>query len=86
MENNKNYITVKELADILNISRVAVFNKIKKGQIKAEKAGRNYIIYKKDLEGVINDDLTDKLKKEISNGVARVIKEYGKALKMLGDE
>ncbi|MCK5061301.1 helix-turn-helix domain-containing protein [Candidatus Parcubacteria bacterium] len=86
MENNKNYITVKELADILNISRVAVFNKIKKGQIKAEKAGRNYIIYKKDLEGVINDDLTDKLKKEISNGVAKVIKEYGKALKMLGDE
>ena len=86
MENNKNYLTVKELADILNISRVAVFNKIKKGQIKAEKAGRNYIIYKKDLEGVINDDLTDKLKKEISNGVAKVIKEYGKALKMLGDE
>ena len=41
MENkNKKYYTVKELADILGISRVAVFNKIKKGEIKAEKAGR----------------------------------------------
>ena len=86
MNNNKNYFTVKELADILNISRIAVFNRIKKGQIKAEKAGRNYIIYKKELKGVFYDELTEGVKKEIKMGVAKVIKEYGDTLKMLGDE
>ena len=39
----KKYLTVKELADLLGISRVAVFKKIKNGQICAEKIGRNYI-------------------------------------------
>jgi excisionase family DNA binding protein len=83
---NKNYYTVSELAEILNISRIAVFNKIKKGQLKAEKIGRNYIIYKKDLNGIICDKLTEKIKGEIGQGVAKVIKEYGDTLKMLGNE
>ncbi len=83
---NKNYYTVKELADILGISRVAVFNKIKKGQIKAEKMGRNYIIYKKDIDNIISKELSDKDKNEIKKGVAKVIKEYGETLKMLGNE
>jgi len=89
MENNKNsknYYTVKELAGVLNISRIAVFNKIKKGQLKAEKIGRNYIIYKKDIPEIIGEDLTDKLKQEIEKGVKKVIREYGDALKMLGHE
>lgn len=84
--NSKNYYTVKELADILNISRIAVFNKIKRGQLKAEKIGRNYIIHKKELQGIVCDDLTDKLKKEIENGVDKVISEYGEVLKRLGKE
>ncbi len=85
-ENKKNYYTVKELAEILNISRIAVFNKIKRGQLKAEKMGRNYIIYKKDLEDIVGSGLTDKTKNEIGKGVAKAIKEYGDTLKMLGNE
>ncbi|MDD5291227.1 MAG: helix-turn-helix domain-containing protein [Patescibacteria group bacterium] len=84
--NNKEFLTVKELADILGISRIAVFNKIKKGQIKAEKMGRNFIIFKKDIPEILSDDLTDKIKKEIGKGVAKVIREYGDTLKMLGNE
>lgn len=88
MENKslKEFYTVKELADILHISRIAVFNRIKKGQIKAEKIGRNYIIRRKDLKGIICDSLTDNLKEEIDIGVARVIREYDDTLKMLGKE
>lgn len=83
----KEYLTVRELADLLGISRIAVFNKIKKGQIKAEKAGRNFIIYKKDLDDVLPEDiLTENVKNEIDRGVDRVIKEYGEVLKMLGQE
>ena len=87
---NKQYFTTAELAEILGISRVAVFNKIKNGQIGAEKIGRNYIVWKKNIDKTINavltDKLTDKLKGEISMAVAKVIKEYGETLKKLGQE
>lgn len=88
MRNNtsKNYFTVSELANILNISRVAVFKKIKNGQIKAEKIGRDYVIFKKDLNGIVCAELTDKLKKEIEKGVTKVVEEYGDVLKKLGKE
>jgi len=82
----KNYYSTIELAKLLGISRQAVLKKIKNGQIKAGKAGRNYIIYGKDFGNIVRDDLTDKIKKEIEKGVAKVIKEYGDTLKMLGNE
>ena len=36
--------TVKEIADLLGISRVAVFNKIKNKQIKAKMMGKTRVI------------------------------------------
>jgi excisionase family DNA binding protein len=84
--NMKNYYSTTELAKSLGISRQAILKKIKSGQIKAEKVGRNYIVYEKDFGNIIRDDLTDKIKKEIEKGVAKVIKEYGDTLKMLGNE
>lgn len=45
----KGFYTTTELAKLLGISRIAVFNRIKKGAIKAQKIGRNFIIFKKDL-------------------------------------
>jgi len=46
---SKEFYTTKELAELLGISRIAVFNRIKKGDIKAQKMGRNFIIFKKDI-------------------------------------
>ena len=37
----KEYLSTSEVAKILGISRIAVFKKIKSGEIKAEKKGRN---------------------------------------------
>ncbi|MFH1713373.1 MAG: helix-turn-helix domain-containing protein [Candidatus Jacksonbacteria bacterium] len=48
----KKFYTTKELAELLGISRVAVFNRIKKGDIKAQKMGRNFVIFKKDIEDI----------------------------------
>jgi len=45
----KEFLSTTELAKILGISSAAVFKKIKKGQIKAEKGGRNFIIRRKNL-------------------------------------
>lgn len=46
---SKEFYTTKELAELLGISRIAVFNRIKKGYIKAQKMGRNFVIFKKDI-------------------------------------
>lgn len=48
----KEFYTTKELAEILGISRVAVFKKIKSGNIKAQKVGRNFVVFKKDIDGI----------------------------------
>ncbi|MFA7653803.1 MAG: helix-turn-helix domain-containing protein [Candidatus Magasanikbacteria bacterium] len=78
--------TVKQLADILGVSRIAVFKKIQNGAIKAKKVGKTYYIPRKELKGIVYSDLSDKLKNEIEYGVKKVIVEYGDLLKMLGKE
>jgi len=45
----KDYYTTTELADVLGISRISVFKRVKQGSIKAVKLGRDFIIFKKDL-------------------------------------
>jgi len=83
---DKKFYTVRELADLMKISRIAVFKKVQKGQIKADRVGKTYLISSKEAAKFFSDGLTDKLKKEIENGVKKVIKEYGETLKLLGKE
>ena len=47
--NSDNFYTTSALAKLLGISRVAVFKKIKSGRIKAQKIGRNFVIFKQDI-------------------------------------
>lgn len=46
----KDFYTTKELADILQISRQSVLKRLWSGSIKAQKMGRNFIIFKKDVD------------------------------------
>ncbi len=86
MKNNKKFLSTMEVADILNISRVAVFKKIKKGEIPAQKVGRNYIIKKRDLAPVFNDKLTKKQKHFLKRVIDKASREYGEAFKKLSKE
>jgi excisionase family DNA binding protein len=83
---DKNLFTTGEVAKILGISRVAVFKKIKSGEIKAKKVGRNFIIEKKNLPQILGKILTERRKQEIEKAVKKTIKEYGETLKLLGKE
>jgi excisionase family DNA binding protein len=87
---NKLYVSVIELANMLKISRVAVFKRIKNGQIPAQKIGRNYAIRVEDLpeivDGADENILTDDKKAEIKHVVERLVKEYGETLRLLGKE
>ncbi|PIV17885.1 MAG: hypothetical protein COZ15_00980 [Elusimicrobia bacterium CG_4_10_14_3_um_filter_49_12_50_7] len=78
---NKKLLSTTQAAALLGISRVAVFNKIKKGEIKAVKAGRNYAIETDDVTG---GDLTDEEKKNIAAAVDKTVAEYGEVLSKLG--
>lgn len=82
----KDLITTTELANILGISRIAVFNKIKKGQIKAFKIGRNYVIPVKTLSISLGKNISKNQKKEIELAVKKTVKDYGDVLKLLGRE
>lgn len=81
-----NFLTVKELADILHVSRVTIFNRIKKGDLRAHLAGKTYLIPKDELAGILPGELDQQTKKEIDHGVAKVVADYGETLKLLGKE
>ncbi|MBD3414808.1 MAG: helix-turn-helix domain-containing protein [Candidatus Aminicenantes bacterium] len=85
MENNE-YITIPQLAKILGISRVAVYKKVKKGEIEAIRIGRNYAIPKKTVAHILGKNLTKKDKREIDNAVKKTLEEYGDVLERLGRE
>jgi excisionase family DNA binding protein len=82
----KEFISTAELAKILGISRVAVHKKIKKGEIRAAKVGRNYVIAKKDLGGVLQETIGESEKREVAASVKKTVEEYGETLRLLGKE
>lgn len=83
---DKPYFSTQEAAKILGVSRITVFNRIKKGQLKAIKAGRNYVIAKETLSPGNNAPLTEKAKKVISQAVEKTVREYGETLKLLAND
>lgn len=82
----KEYISIPELARVLGISRIAVFKKVKQGEIKAIKIGRNYAIAKKYLDSIIGRSLSEEDKKGIDRAVKKTVSEYGQTLKLLGKD
>ncbi|MCM8779730.1 MAG: helix-turn-helix domain-containing protein, partial [Candidatus Omnitrophica bacterium] len=82
----KEYITIPELAKILGLSRIAVFKKVKRRQIKAIRIGRNYAIPKKYVEGILGKTLSNADKEQIDKAVKKTVKEYGSTLRLLGRE
>ena len=80
------YLTIPQLAKILGVSRIAVYRKVKKGQIKAVKIGRNFAIPQKQIAAILGKRLRQEDKKEIDSAVKKTVKEYGRVLKLLGSE
>lgn len=80
------YISIPQLAKILGLSRIAVFKKVKQGEIKALKIGRNYAIPKKYLDSILGEALSKEDKEEIGQAVKKTVVEYGQTLKLLGRE
>lgn len=80
------YISIPQLAKLLGVSRIAIYNRVKKGQIPAIKIGRDYAISDQTLDDILGKRVTDKGKKRINDAVKRTIREYGEVLKQLAKE
>jgi excisionase family DNA binding protein len=85
MEENK-YISISQFAKLLGVSRIAVYKKIKKGQIKAIRIGKNFAIPKKYFTDIMGKTVSEKDKKMIDKAVEKTFKEYGEVLRLLGRE
>ncbi|MDD5259587.1 MAG: helix-turn-helix domain-containing protein [bacterium] len=85
MKKNK-YYSIQEVANYLGLSRIAIYQRVKKGQIKAIRIGKNYAIPQNYINNFINAPLDDEEKKEIDKSVKRTVSEYGEVLRLLGKE
>lgn len=78
------YLTTTQAGKLLGISRIAVFKRVKSGQIKAEKHGGRYFIPVDQT--MFNGEPNKTGKDEIARAVSRGVREYHEVFKWLGSE
>lgn len=86
LDSNRQFFSTAELAEMLGVSRVTIFKKIRSGVIRAEKIGRNYVIPREEIEAALGVSVPERRRREIDQSVERTVREYGDALKRLGEE
>jgi len=86
MKKQPEYISVAEAANLMGISRIAVYKKVKKHQIKSIKIGRSFAIPQTELPDIKGKPLKPEEKIEIAKAVKKTVKQYGEVLKRLGRE
>jgi len=82
----KQYITIPELAKLLGVSRITIYNRVKKGEIPATRIGRTYIIDDQTIKDILGKEVTTEGAKRIDAAVRKTVLEYGEVLKLLGKE
>lgn len=83
---NKLFFSTSELAKLSGISRVAIFKKIRNGQIRAKKQGRNYAVPVGEARKIIAAKIAPKNEAIIKKAVNLAVKEYGETFMLLGQE
>jgi excisionase family DNA binding protein len=86
MNATKKMYSVKEVADLLGVSRVTVFRWIKSGKLKATMVGGAFVVSVEDLPHHLLGGLSEDRKIEIKTAVTRALKEYGETFHALALE
>ncbi len=86
MNETKKVFSVKEVADLLGISRVTVFRWIKSGKLPAAMIGGSFVISVEDLPHHLLGKLSQEKKKQIQEAVTRALHEYGETFRALARE
>jgi excisionase family DNA binding protein len=89
MVKKSEYLTIPELAEIMGMSRIAVYNRVKSGKIRAIRIGRNYAIPREEVLEKAGDitgkTLSESQKRLIEKAVRKTVEEYGEVLRLLRD-
>jgi len=80
------YVTIPKLAELLGLSRIAVYKKVKSGQIPAARVGKMYVISDRTIAQILGRKLTSRGRRQIEAAVRKTVREYGEALRRLGTE
>ena len=80
------YVTIPQLANLLGVSRIAVYRRVKKGEIPATRIGAMYVISDTTLESILGRKTSKVSRNQIETAVREAVKEYGEVLKKLGKE
>ena len=79
-------ITIPKLAEGLGLSRVAVYKKVKSGQIPAKRVGRIYVISANTANILLQPAIGKQDLEWIDEAVKKVVREYSVVLKWLSAE
>lgn len=83
----QDYISVKELANKLNISTTAVYKKIAAGDIQPARIGRTYLIPVAQIESItVRRKRHARGGNQVKRAVSRLVREHIGALRMLGED
>ena len=82
----KKQYSIPEVARMLGISRVALYKKVKKGQISATKVGRTYVISDRNVSQILGREMSPESKKRVDTAVKKAVRDYGDVLKKLSKE
>ena len=82
----KKWYSTVEVAKILRITRHAVAKRIKTGNLKAEKVGRNFAVSHSVLLEALGRDVGPKKKEEIEEAIDKAMKDYSETFRMLAKE
>lgn len=82
---DQKYISVREVAKLLGISRVHVIRLINAGKLPAQKIGRAYAINRNDIGGIYKQ-ISAKERAVVQRAVEKTLKEYGEVIRRLGKE
>ena len=80
------YLSIPKAAAALGMSRVAIYKKVKSGDIKSIRIGKEYAIHRSSLSDIGGKTISSGRKKKINRAVKKVVKEYGELLRKLGNE
>ncbi|MDI6450144.1 helix-turn-helix domain-containing protein [Anaerobaca lacustris] len=81
-----NLITIPKLAELLGISRIAVYNQVRAGKIAATKVGRIHVINDRTVQQVLRKRVGALDKQRVDQAVRKVVRDYGEVLKRLARE
>jgi excisionase family DNA binding protein len=82
----KSYFSLPQIAKLIGVSRVTVYQRVRKGLIPAVKVGRNYVVPEVYVRTILGKNLTDDKKTILDQAVHRTVEKFGETLRLLGNE